>query len=94
MMILRKFQIGPTSGKCTLIQINLNKPKRLYFLVKLRVIHTLAIFNNMPVVRSSCQKHLGICPDEKLSFSNHIKEKNFKSKQRYRYPKEIVEYPT
>ena len=26
------------------------------------------IFNNMPVVRSSCQKHLGIYFDEKLNF--------------------------
>ena len=29
----------------------------------------------MPVVRSFCQKHLGIYLDEKLNFSNHIKEK-------------------
>ena len=40
-----------------------------------RVIHPPAIFNNMPVVRSSCQKHLGIYLDEKLNFSNHVKEK-------------------
>ena len=39
-----------------------------------RVIHPPAIFNNMPVVRSSCQKHLVIYLDEKLNFSNHIKE--------------------
>ena len=31
-----------------------------------RVIHPPAIFNNMLVVRSSCQKHLGIYLDEKL----------------------------
>ena len=43
------------------------------------VIHLPAIFNNMPVVRSSCQKHLGIYLDEKLNFSNHIKEKNSKA---------------
>ena len=29
----------------------------------------------MPVVRISCQKHLGIYLDEKLNFSNHIEEK-------------------
>ena len=29
----------------------------------------------MPVVCSSSQKHLGIYIDEKLNFSNHIKEK-------------------
>ena len=38
------------------------------------VIHSPAIFNNMLVVRSSCQKHLGIYLDEKLNFSNHIKK--------------------
>ena len=40
-----------------------------------RVIHPPAIFNNMPVVRSSCHKHLGIYLDEKLNVSNYIKEK-------------------
>ena len=40
-----------------------------------RVIHPPAVFNNMPAVCSSCQKHLGIYLDEKLNFSNHIKEK-------------------
>ena len=43
-----------------------------------RVTHPPAIFNNMPVVCSSCQKHLGIYLDEKSSFSNHIKEKCLK----------------
>ena len=38
-----------------------------------RVIHPPAIFNNMPVVHSSCQKHLCIYLDE--NFFNHIKEK-------------------
>ena len=40
-----------------------------------KVIHPPVIFNNVPVVRSSCQKHLGIYLDQKLNFSNHIKEK-------------------
>ena len=40
-----------------------------------RVIHPLAVSNNMPVVCSSCQKHLGTYLDEKLNFSNNIKEK-------------------
>ena len=43
-----------------------------------RKIHPPAIFNNMPVVRSSCQKHLSIYLDETLSFSNHIKKKILK----------------
>ena len=42
------------------------------------VIHPPAIFN-MSVVCSSCQKHLRIYLDEKLNFSNHIKEKNSKA---------------
>ena len=28
----------------------------------------------MPLVRSSCQKHLGVLLDEKLNFTNHVKE--------------------
>ena len=32
-----------------------------------------AIFNNMPFVRSVCQKHLEIYLDEKFNFSNQIK---------------------
>ena len=55
-----------------------------------KVIPTPAIFNNMPVVHSSCQKHLGIYLDEKLNFSNHTKVRISKSKQSYSYPKEIV----
>ena len=31
-----------------------------------RVIHPPTIFNNIPVVCSSCQKHLGIYLDEKF----------------------------
>ena len=44
-----------------------------------KVIHPPAIFNNMPVVRSSCQKHLGIYLDKKLNFSNHKKGKLLKA---------------
>ena len=74
-MILRKFQIGLTNGKCPLILINPNKAQVTFSRKTQRVIHPSAIFNNMPVVCSSCQKHLGIYLDEKLNFSNHIKEK-------------------
>ena len=38
------------------------------------VIHPPAIFNNMPVVPCSCQKHLCVYLDEKSNFTNHIKE--------------------
>ena len=68
-MILRKFQIGPTSGKSIQTQGVIFSPKTQ------RVIYPPAIFNNIPVVHSSCQKHLGIYLYEKLNFSNHIKEK-------------------
>ena len=40
-----------------------------------KVSYPPAIFNNMPVVCSSCQKYLGIDLDEKLNLFNHIKEK-------------------
>ena len=44
-----------------------------------KLIHPPAIFNNMLVVRSFFQKHLSKYLDEKLNFSNHIKEKNSKA---------------
>ena len=39
-----------------------------------KVIHPPTIFNSMPVVCSSFEKHLGIYLDEKKNFSNHTKE--------------------
>ena len=33
----------------------------------------------MPVVRNSCQKHLGVHLDKKLNFSNHIEERILKA---------------
>ena len=70
---LRKFHIGPTNGKCPLILVSLLL-KKLNILIKLRLIHTPAIFNNMPVLHSSYQKHFSEYLDEKLNFTNHIKE--------------------
>ena len=55
-----------------------------------RVIYSAAIFNNVPVVRSSCQKHLGTYFDEKLNFSNHIKEKNSKANKGIGILKKVV----
>ena len=37
--------------------------------------HLSVVFNNVPVVQSSCQKHLGVYLDQKLNFIHHIKEK-------------------
>ena len=76
MIILRKSQIGPTNGKCLLILINVYKPGEIIISGKTHmVIYPPAIFNNMPVVWRSCQNYLGIYLDEKLNFSDHIKEK-------------------
>ena len=61
------------------MSFNLDKSKQAQEVIFSRktqtIIHLPAVFNNMPVVRSSCQKHLRIYLDEKLNFSNHIKEK-------------------
>ena len=43
------------------------------------VIHPTAIFNDMPVVCSSCQKYLGVYLDEKLNSSNQKFQKQTKS---------------
>ena len=40
-----------------------------------KLAHPPVIFNNVPVKRSSIQKHLGIHTDEKLNFNHHVKEK-------------------
>ena len=37
--------------------------------------HLSVVFNNVPVVQSSCQKHLGVYLDQKLNFTHRIKEK-------------------
>ena len=37
--------------------------------------HLSVVFNNVPLVQSSCQKHLGVSLDQKLNFTHHIKEK-------------------
>ena len=61
------------------MSFNLDKSKQAQEIILSRktqqVIHLPTIFNNMPVVLGFCQKHLGIYLDEKLNFSNHIKEK-------------------
>ena len=39
-----------------------------------RVDHPAATFKNSSVARTPCQKYLGLCFDEKLNFSHHIKD--------------------
>ena len=71
LLMIHPFSFNPDKSKQAQEVIFSNKTQR--------VIHPPAIFNNIPVVRSSCQKHLGIYLDEKLDFSNYIKEKNSKA---------------
>ena len=37
--------------------------------------HPVVYFNDAPVAKTSCQKHLGMHLDEKLSFNTHINDK-------------------
>ena len=37
--------------------------------------HLSVVFNNVPVVQSLCEKHLGVYLNHKLNFTHHIKEK-------------------
>ena len=41
----------------------------------IKVSHPSLTFNTVPVVHTTCQKHLGLYLDEKLSFSDHINGK-------------------
>ena len=40
-----------------------------------KLFHPTVLFNNIPVQRSTVQKHLGVYLDEKLNFNTHITEK-------------------
>ena len=42
----------------------------------LKLNHPPAIFNNMSIVCSSCQKHLGLYLDEKLNFTEKVSKVN------------------
>ena len=43
-----------------------------------KISHFTTTFNIVPVVCTSCQKHLGFYLDEKLNFNQHINVKNSK----------------
>ena len=45
-----------------------------------KIIHPTIIFNNVPVARTTCQKHLGLYLAEKLNFYDHINAKVSKAK--------------
>ena len=40
-----------------------------------KLFHPTVLFNNIPVQRSTVQKHLGVYLDEKLNFNTHITDK-------------------
>ena len=46
-----------------------------------KLFHPTVLFNNIPVQRSTVQKHLGVYLDEKLNFITHITEKIGKPSQ-------------
>ena len=41
-----------------------------------KLFHPTVLFNNIPVQRSTVQKHLGVYLDEKFNINIHINEKN------------------
>ena len=75
-MILRKYLCEPINGSCPSFQMFQSRPKRSFSLKKpQKLFHPTVIFNNIPVQRSTVQKHLGVYLDEKLNFNTHIAEK-------------------
>ena len=56
-----------------------NRLKRIVFSRKANANkHVTVYFNNVPVIRENIQKHLGLFLDSKLSFFDHINEKNWR----------------
>ena len=45
------------------------------------IYHPPLVFDNTNVSQSSSQKHLGVIPDSKLIFDEHLKMVSFKNKQ-------------
>ena len=46
-----------------------------FFRKTTKISHSSILFNNIPVLRTSTLKHLGVYLDEKLDFSTRIREK-------------------
>ena len=71
MIILRKFQIGSTNGRCLWRYFHPDESKHAQEIIfshkSQKVIHPIATFNNIPAVGSSCQKSLGLFLDENLN---------------------------
>ena len=56
-----------------------------------KVSHPYITFNTVLVACTTCQKHLGLYLDEKLSFYDHVKGKISKANKRH---KKAFEYPS
>ena len=78
-----KYRNGDTNGRCYLILMLQNKPKKLFSHAKNPNNHSDIYFNNMPLKSKNTQKHLGLYLDAKFNISEHINEKSKKSGQRY-----------
>ena len=68
---IKKYLNGRISGKCLSIMVFLSRFKKLCFQEKLLKYIILQSFNDIPVVRCSTSKHLGMYLDEKLNFGHH-----------------------
>ena len=53
----------------------MRKTGRGPILNRVKAPHLSVVFNNVPVVQSSCQNHLGVYLNQKLNFTHYIKEK-------------------
>ena len=70
---LKKVSNGLLNGKWFLIQMLVNKLKKLYLVWKeKKPIHPPQIFNNAIVSQTNSQKHLGVTFNAKLLFDEHL----------------------
>ena len=70
-----KYFNGGTNGRCYLVLMLQNKPKRFAQAKKNPSIHSDIYFNNMPLKRKNTRNHLGLYLAAKLNFSVHVNEK-------------------
>ena len=72
-MIRIKSINGLSNGKWVLTQTQANRPKKLFFVEKLRKFFILRYVNNSIASQTPYQKHLGIFLDARLTFEEHLK---------------------
>ena len=51
------------------------KPAKEFIFKSKNTIFPHFYFNNLPIVKTSSQNHLGLYPDSRLTFNDHINEK-------------------